>query len=226
MPQYLLNARVEETLSRAILNSLRGKPGELIQSSALYKEMCIWVYYGTSKQNDPQRWIEARVIAANTHFVKFRRAQKESPTTFVHEHVRVVPGTKFVKTVTDISFKEIKEDKNSNTQATLHKQNHDPSINIFNILGADNNLDDSGGLAPIGSSKRCVSALLFTSFSPPIEDCEKDIGRLDVSLMMPANKLQCDEPSDLDAISRVVGSKPLKRKQLKLAPSGLFEKAI
>lgn len=76
---------------------LQSKQPTLVKRNALAAGTRIWVYFNTSKQNDPVRWIPATVVEAGKHLVKCRRSKKGPPISVAYTHIRVAPDGELAK---------------------------------------------------------------------------------------------------------------------------------
>lgn len=57
----------------------------------LRNRMRVWVFFDTSKQNDPVRWVEARVVSVDENMVKCKRSRKGPTMLVAYEHVSIAP---------------------------------------------------------------------------------------------------------------------------------------
>lgn len=91
VPEYMLEAHIENVANRAVNTILRSRNHVTLRASQLPSGTDVWVFYKSSKQNEPVKWIKASVIEAGTHVVKCRRSQKGPPLTASYEDIRISP---------------------------------------------------------------------------------------------------------------------------------------
>lgn len=91
VPEEMIQAHVENMANRAIQTILRSRLHETTRPSQLPAGTPVWVYFKTSKQNEPVRWIKATVADAGPHVVQCRRSIKGPPLTVSYEDIRIAP---------------------------------------------------------------------------------------------------------------------------------------
>lgn len=99
---------------------LKAQQNYLLPPSALPKGRDIWMYYNTSAQNEPVRWIKAVVEETTPHYVKCRRAEKGPTMTVEYKHVRLVTNDKLAEELQDSVLKYIPESDSSTQSSEEH----------------------------------------------------------------------------------------------------------
>lgn len=79
--QQLLDVHVEPAATRAVHITLKVKPGSNLSPVTLDKELRVWTFLDTSKQNERKRWIEDRVNGAHDGLLKCLPSSKGPPIT-------------------------------------------------------------------------------------------------------------------------------------------------
>lgn len=75
----LLEAHIEMVATRVIQKEIKSRNNNVIPRNTFTEGDRGWIFYKTSKQNERTRWVEARVINAEEHGLKYRRAAKGPP---------------------------------------------------------------------------------------------------------------------------------------------------
>lgn len=152
----LLEAHIETVATRAIQKAMKYRNNNVIPSNKFNEGDRVWIFYKTSKQNERTRWVEARVISAEQHGLKCRRAAKGPPMMVAYEHVRMAPKGKLAEDLLNKSLEdelytesytssdeefasdENHEDGNSGNESTVKKE---PKIDVEGeIMEQENNL--------------------------------------------------------------------------------------
>lgn len=159
----ILNAYKRTSANRAIHRLLKSHDNHLIHPSSLPPGTKIWVYYNTSAQNDPTRWVRATVAEALPHFVKCRRSKKGPPMTVAYEDIRLVPDDQLAEelqthVLEDILETDILECNNINHGRNKEKPHGEEEVDntpdvktsFFSKVSNGNPMMDIGMEAPHG----------------------------------------------------------------------------
>lgn len=97
-----------------------------------------WVYHKTSQQNEKFRWVEALVVEAASHGLKFRRTKKVPQMAAAYEHVRISPKGKLASELFERLLEgELYDSTNiEDDDAVEEKTSNEPS----NIQESDKNI--------------------------------------------------------------------------------------
>lgn len=213
--QELLDAHVEIMASRAIQRVLQSKQPNLLQREALSSGTKIWVYFNTSKQNDPERWLQATVVEAGEHQVKCRRSRRGPPMCVAYNHIRLVPTGELAQELMEGTLEgvmakddevEVSGDLPNDVWRDIFGEERDPELDV---------------------RARKVSSMLSR---PVIGDPTQEIGKDIVS--GPAledgehEDLESCEQDELDKLYKAIGSEQVSYGKMSLAPAWLIEKAV
>lgn len=98
------------------------------------------MYYNTSKQNDPARWIEARVLSTGDHMFKCKRTQKGPPMTVAYDHVRLAPESELARELMLESLEDMLS-QNNETCLTVQSWDNNGTCQIDKLMGVDDEND-------------------------------------------------------------------------------------
>ncbi len=207
VPEDILSAHKQTVASRALQKVLKSHDNGMPSHLTLKKGMKIWVYYNTSKQNDPVRWIGATVIESTPFFVRCRRAEKGPPMTVAHEHVRLAPQCELAQELQEGILEDVLSD------APIFAENR--SQNLLTTVSNSSLL----------SKRKCNTSYSF--FSKNV--CGhpwKDIGNGRITSRLTQANFQSEEQRILSEFYKIVGGSPITRKAMEGLPSWIVQNAI
>lgn len=135
--KYILEAHIKVMASRAVQKSLFCKSPNTTPQDAYKKGLRIFVYYNTTKQNDLERWIKARLLSTGTHMLKCRCTAKGPPMTVAYDHVRIAPNSELARELMFDSLEDILS-RNNKTFSTAKFPDDEDSCQVDKLLSIDN----------------------------------------------------------------------------------------
>lgn len=132
----MIDSHVEMAATRALQKLLSSRMPNLSTKAVLKKGMDVWVWYNTSAQNDPARWVEEKLIEVGDHIVTCRRSNRGSPMRVAHEDVRVTPRDKFSRDLLRDSLEDVLlKVSSSKSLGTSGIQPSEESIMVLDVFG-------------------------------------------------------------------------------------------
>lgn len=89
--QELLDVHTERETTRAIERIMRANEPKLIDHEQLKKGEKVLVYHKSSKQNELNVWLEAKVESSERNMVMCKRSRKGKAMSVAYEDVRILP---------------------------------------------------------------------------------------------------------------------------------------
>ena len=131
--QELLDAHVETVAIRAVQKVMRSKVSCVQPRTSFKAGMKAWVSYKTSKQNERPRCVEARVVEAKEHVLKYHRRKKGLPMDVAYEPVRIAPQGELTRELLQSSLEDElmsitemgRDDDTKQNEDDDTEQNHD-----------------------------------------------------------------------------------------------------
>ena len=172
VPQQLLDAHKEQEATRALERTLRARRPHTVTRTALPPGTEIWFYHHSSKNNEPNCWLRAKVIKATEHIVYARRTSRGPPLQLAYEDIRITPNNELAQQLLRNSLEEaLLEDpvslqlekgiQNPRSQDTSHTSTDQLNISTENNqkepenLAAENSINEPA--AQKNSSKNPAS---------------------------------------------------------------------
>ena len=87
----ILQAHREQTAVRIFQRLLHSRIHDVNRSDHFKPGQPVWVFYKTSKQNEPVEWLKTNVVSAHPEFLEVRRAARGQPMRVAYEDVRFAP---------------------------------------------------------------------------------------------------------------------------------------
>lgn len=91
MPQSLLDAHIEREATRALERVRKFNAPNTLSLSSMSTGDTVLVFYRSSKMNEADEWIKAKIVDVRPHQVICRRSVKGPPMTVAIEDVRLLP---------------------------------------------------------------------------------------------------------------------------------------
>jgi len=254
--QELLDAYREQVSIRAIQRMLKARNPETAPVRELKPGTKVWVYFNTSKQNEPTRWVSATVVEAQKNLVLCRRSNRGPPMSVAYEHIRIAPSDPLTAELMSCTLEEeLEQEFDVGTSPSPTPDDPPPSprtspapggnmLDITNVTeentGPGNQLvtgqkEESAKQGPLRlrlslhDAKPPSKKVKFkpTMIAATAIGCpEKDIG----SVFVDGNEARGDLHSNLQEVLKqvhdVVGSREVTMKKLEFAPSWLVESAF
>lgn len=218
VPADLMQAHIEMKSIRAIQKVLKGRAAHTVPPSALYPGRAIWVFYKTSQQNVPVRWVAATVEKAERHFVRCRRSSRGPPMKVAYEHVRLKPQGELTAELSEKSLEDELHDVQFNQTVDAPEGDVDEDSDVMrDIFGSDSEEQEVGigtrtsFLAEIDADGEPMLDIGMDSASGPQEGSED---------------LRSDEDLVLKDVYKAIGSGQVTRKSMECAPAWLVKKAV
>lgn len=100
---------IQVSAARAVQKVMRSKRSRVVRREALKPGTKVWVFYKTSKQNDPVRWVSASVVEEEEHIVRCRRSNRGAPMSVAYEHIRIAPSGVLAQELVECSLEYVLE---------------------------------------------------------------------------------------------------------------------
>ena len=212
VPPDVLAAHKHTVASRALQKVLKSHNNSTHSHQTLKKGSRIWVYYNTSKQNEPVRWIKATVLDSTPFLVRCRRSKKGPPMSVAHEHIRVAPDGELAQELQEGILEDVLSDfsvinENRSKQSTVNSVEQKSSREAKPRINEKN-------------QKRSF----FTK--KVVGNYALDIGKTDISSRLTRPTLQSDEQHILSKFYGIVGKSQITRKSMEGLPSWIIQNAI
>lgn len=228
VPPDLLNAHKSMTDTRALQKLMRSHDNHLVPFSALKSGSQIWVYYNTSKQNDPVRWVRATVVSTTPFYVRCRRSDRGPPMQVAYEHIRMVPEGELANELQQGILEDLLADdipSSAHQEGVQHTGNNleqeypnDPAQIMMDVFGPEDDDEETTATDTLRKS-------FFTK--AVLGEPEKDIGPTAHQQQIPVKfELQSDEQKVLQEIHKVTGGAQVSRKKMDCAPQWVLDKAV
>lgn len=109
--QELLDVHIEQTATRAIQRALRSNSSHFARQFAYRQDDVFFVWYDSSKQNEKDMWIKAKVINVHTHYFEVKRLVNAAentgpPIRSAYEDVRLAPKSELTQELLERSLEE------------------------------------------------------------------------------------------------------------------------
>lgn len=230
VPQELLDAQVQMSAARAVQRLLKAQNPPLTGRDTLPRGTLVWVYYNTSKQNEPVGWVRAVVESAGEHVVRCRRSKRGPPMMVAYEHIRLAPTGELARDMTEGTLESCMESV-SVTDASVEwdeLRSEDPEDIMREIFGEDSDACNNLMMteAERGASEKDSRTMYEAKHGEP----EKDIGvtsasgpKLGIDM---AAELQSTEQEALADLYKSIVSEQVSYNRISPAPSWLVEKAV
>lgn len=246
VPREMVEAHVENTANRAIHKILRSRGPSNIKESHLGQGTPVWVFYKSSKQNEPIRWLSATVVKAGPHVVKCRRARKGPPLMVAYEDLRLAPKGNLAKNLLENSLEDMLAERGNTDEMSVHSGES----------------TEEGASSPQGTMEEAVTAVLPRTIPAASSETDRDTLMYDVfgsdgekeDEILPIKRtliasdtpgspkrdvgpamhgepsdgysLTSDEQKILEEMHSVLGNAQVTRKKLGFAPPWIVEKAM
>lgn len=119
--QELLDAHIDREATRALERIMKAKTPDSINPERLPKGSQVFVYYKSSKQNEPNEWIPATVSNVGDNIVECRRKERGRPMTVGYNEIRLRP---MGDSTNELMRHEMEEDMNENRRCDTEDVQH------------------------------------------------------------------------------------------------------
>lgn len=225
VPRELMQSHIELTSRRALHKILAARSPRTLPKELLTPGRPVWVFYKTSQQNIPIRWIAATVQEAREHYVLCRRSDKGPPMKIAYEHIRLQPRDDLTRELCEYSLEDelssIRfDDDFDDTEEVVDPDNSDERI-LKDIFGSDGESEEED----MEGDHRKEAAAMMGRMSA-VGNSELDIG--DIVPRGPnaeMEELVSHKSRILEDIYRVIGGEQVTRRKLEFAPPWIVEMA-
>lgn len=221
VPERFLIAPKCTAAARTLQKVLRTQNNHLTSPQALKSGTTIWLYYKTSKQNDPVRWVKAKFIGAIPFYVRGRRSDRGPPMKLAYEHVRLLPEGSLAKAVQTVVLEDVLADHVSDTvsEEEAQPEGSEPAKVMLNVLGPENSDFE------INEASRTRSSFFAGTVSG---DPWRDIGQTRVrgSHSEQSTDLTTNKQQLLNQVEDVLRKAQVTRNKMECAPSCMLDKAV
>lgn len=111
----LLQSHIERESVRALERILRSKAADTIDPLLLPTGTKVLIYHKSSKNNEPNEWVPARVVEAGEHIITCRRSDKGPPMNISHNDIRLMPEGELTDSLMRYECTDNQSDDNRST---------------------------------------------------------------------------------------------------------------
>ena len=231
VPKEIIDAHKEQVAIRTLERLLRSKRPHTVKRSALPPGTEIWYFHKSSKQNERDQWLPAKVVEAKEHIIMARRTARGPPLQLAYEDVRIAPKNALTKKLlqstledamlTDLGAPSTTEalDTTPITGGNTELTSDEPESELMDELpvggvGGDND-DDKGQPA-------VQPTLITTTLGEP----SKDIGQRCIVQEEAKGTLASNRQHILRLIKQNIGTSQVNRNDLDFAPPWIVDETF
>lgn len=108
--QDILDAYVERESTRALEKIMRAKDNTTIEPEQLATGTDVYVFYKSSKHNEPNEWVPATVINARADMVICKRRSRGPPMTVSYSDIRMMPRGQLTQDLMQMELEDNEEE--------------------------------------------------------------------------------------------------------------------